>query len=59
MDKEHVKGGAKEAAGKLKKGAGKTLDDKEMEMEGRRDEAEGKIRKGVGDVKDFLKGKDR
>lgn len=55
MDKQHVKGGLKDAAGKVKEGVGKATGDRDMEAEGHADQAEGKIRKGVGDVKDAAK----
>ena len=52
MDKQHVKGGLKDAAGKVKEGVGKATGDRDMEAEGHADQAEGKVRKGVGDLKD-------
>lgn len=57
MDKEHVKGGLKEAEGRAKKAAGELAGDKKLKREGEADKAEGKIRKAVGDVKDAVKGK--
>lgn len=57
MDKEHVKGGVKEAVGDVKKGVGKATGNKRLENEGRVDEAEGKARKALGDVKDAFKKK--
>ncbi|HBH88490.1 CsbD family protein [Ponticaulis sp.] len=55
MDKEHLKGAAKEAEGKVKEAAGKATDDKKLEAEGEVDQAEGKARKVGGDVKDAVK----
>ena len=55
MDKQHVKGGVKDAKGKVKEAAGKATGDRETEGSGKADQAEGKFRKAVGDVKDALK----
>jgi uncharacterized protein YjbJ (UPF0337 family) len=57
MDKEHVKGAAKDAQGKLKEAAGKATGDRRTEQSGKADQAEGKIRKAAGDVKDAVKGR--
>jgi len=54
-DKQEIKGEAKKTEGKIKEGAGKLLDDKEMEAEGKADQVEGEVRKGVGKAKDALK----
>ncbi|MBI1400754.1 CsbD family protein [Hyphomonas sp.] len=55
MDKEHLKGTAKQAEGQVKETAGKLTGDKKLEAEGKLDRAEGEARKAVGDVKDALK----
>ncbi len=57
MDKEHVKGGLKEAEGRAKKAAGELSGNEKLKREGDADKAEGKVRKAVGDVKDAFKGK--
>ena len=55
MDKEPLKGTAKQAEGQIKETAGKLVGDKKLEAEGKLDKAEGEARKAVGDVKDALK----
>ncbi|MBA3447985.1 MAG: CsbD family protein [Pseudaminobacter sp.] len=46
---KQIKGGFKEAAGKL-------TGDRETEAQGKADKAEGKIQKGYGDAKEKVKG---
>ena len=55
MDREHVKGGVKDAKGKVKEAAGKATGDRETEARGKADQTEGRFRKAVGDVKDALR----
>jgi len=55
MDKEHIKGAAKDAEGKIKETLGKATDNEEMEAEGEADQLEGEARKAAGDVKDAFK----
>ncbi len=55
MDKEHLKGAAKQAEGQVKETAGKLTGDKKLEAEGKLDKAEGEVRKVAGDVKDAFK----
>ena len=57
MDKEHVKGAAKQAEGTLKEKTGEAIGDKSLEMKCKADKAEGKVRDKVGDVKDAIKKK--
>lgn len=57
MNKQHIKGAAKEIEGDAKKGFGRLTGDKRLEAEGHVDKAEGKLRKAAGDVKDALKPK--
>jgi uncharacterized protein YjbJ (UPF0337 family) len=57
MDKEHVKGAAKQAEGTIKEAAGKLTGDKSLEMKGKMDKAEGKVRDKAGDVKDEIRKK--
>ncbi|MEM8771311.1 MAG: CsbD family protein [Pseudomonadota bacterium] len=54
-DKEHIKGAAKEAEGKVKETIGEATDDSSMKAKGKIDQAEGEARKKAGDVKDSLK----
>ena len=55
MNKDHVKGAAKDMAGKVQREYGKMTDDPSHEVKGMAKQAEGKIQKKVGDVKDEVK----
>ncbi|HEX5631770.1 MAG TPA: CsbD family protein [Gemmatimonadales bacterium] len=55
MDKQHVKGAAKEVAGKVQKKTGDLLDDHSMEAKGAAKEAAGKAQQKLGDAKDTLR----
>ena len=52
MDREHVKGAADKAKGAVKDAAGKLMDDKKMQAEGKIDKAKGAAHQTAGDVKD-------
>jgi uncharacterized protein YjbJ (UPF0337 family) len=52
MDKDRIRGGAKELKGKLKEAAGKITGDKETEAEGRADQAAGKVQGALGNLTD-------
>ena len=60
MNKDQVKGGAKDIAGKVQEQAGKLVGSKEQQIKGLSKQIAGKVQKGVGDakrsVKDFNKG---
>ena len=51
MNKDQVKGRAKEVAGKIQKNVGDAIDNEEMEAKGAIKEAEGKVQKNYGDAK--------
>jgi uncharacterized protein YjbJ (UPF0337 family) len=55
MDKEHVKGAADKAKGAIKDAAGKVMDDKEMQAEGKMDKAKGAAHGAIGDGKEAVK----
>lgn len=55
MDKEHIKGAAKKAEGKVQEKIGEATDDKSMELKGKAKQAEGEVRDKAGDVKDAVK----
>jgi uncharacterized protein YjbJ (UPF0337 family) len=55
MDKDRVKGAAKNVGGKAKEGAGKALGDEKLKSEGRADRATGKVQNTVGGLKDKLR----
>lgn len=52
MNKDQMKGGMKDAAGKVQKEAGKVMGSKEHQAKGMSKQAEGKVQKGIGNVKD-------
>lgn len=52
MNKNQVKGGMKEAAGKVQKEFGKAVDSPKHTIEGGMKEVGGKVQKGVGDMQD-------
>ena len=52
MNKDQIKGGMKDAAGKVQKEAGKMVGSKEQQAKGMSKQAEGKVQKGVGNVKE-------
>jgi uncharacterized protein YjbJ (UPF0337 family) len=55
MNKDQVKGGMKDAAGKVQKEAGKLMGSKEQQAKGTSKQAEGKVQKGVGNVKEAVR----
>ncbi len=55
MDKEHIKGAAKQARGNVKEAVGKATGDKKLEVDGKLDKVEGAARKAAGDIKDASK----
>ncbi|MDX1729637.1 MAG: CsbD family protein [Aurantimonas coralicida] len=54
VDKNEIKGAAKEAGGKLKQAAGDLSGNDRMKAEGAADEVEGKTQKNYGKVKDAV-----
>ncbi|MGP7982969.1 CsbD family protein [Rhodoblastus sp.] len=52
MDKEHVKGAADKAKGAIKDTAGKMMDNKSLQAEGKMDKAKGAAHQAAGDIKD-------
>jgi len=61
MNKDQVKGAAKEVAGKVQKNTGDAIGSTEQQAKGMAKEAEGKVQKNLGDARETLKdaGKDR
>jgi uncharacterized protein YjbJ (UPF0337 family) len=55
MNKDQIKGGVKDTAGKVQEQAGKLTGNKEQQAKGIGKQAAGKVQKGVGDVKDAAK----
>jgi uncharacterized protein YjbJ (UPF0337 family) len=60
MNKDNVKGTAKDIAGKAQQKVGELTGSDKQQVKGLKNQAEGKIQKGVGDVKDaFNDAKDK
>ena len=55
MNKDQVKGVAKDVAGKVQEQAGKLVGSKEQQIKGLSKQISGKVQKGVGDIEDTLK----
>ena len=55
MDKDRIKGAAKNIGGKIKEGVGQVLGDEKMKREGQADQVEGKVQNTVGGVKDAIR----
>ena len=55
MNKDQVKGEAKDIAGKVQEQAGKLVGSKEQQAKGLAKQVEGKVQKGIGDVKESVK----
>jgi uncharacterized protein YjbJ (UPF0337 family) len=52
MNQDHVKGGLKDAGGKVQEEVGKLTGNEKQQLKGLKNQAEGKVQKGVGDVKE-------
>ncbi|MET3117267.1 uncharacterized protein YjbJ (UPF0337 family) [Undibacterium sp. GrIS 1.8] len=55
MNKDQVKGVAKEISGKAQEGAGKLVGSKEQQAKGLLKQAEGKAEKNIGNAKEAIK----
>ena len=55
MNKDQIKGVAKEVAGKVQEEAGKLVGSKEQQIKGLSKQISGKVQKDVGDVKQAVK----
>lgn len=54
MKKDHVKAGTNDIKGNVKEAAGKAIDDKYLEAEGKADQLKAKAQDFVGDVKEAV-----
>ncbi len=54
MNKDQIKGGMKDAAGKVQEKAGELTGSEKQQIKGLKNQAEGKLQKGVGDAKEAL-----
>ena len=54
MNKDQVKGTAKDIGGKIQEKAGELVGSSEQQAKGLNKQAEGKVQKGVGDAKEAI-----
>ena len=54
MNKDQLKGSAKDIAGKVQEKAGELTGSEKQQIKGLKNQVEGKIQKGVGDVKEAI-----
>ena len=59
MNKDQVKGEAKNIAGKVQEKVGKVVGSTEQEIKGQAKQVTGKIQKGVGDAEEAVKDSSR
>jgi uncharacterized protein YjbJ (UPF0337 family) len=59
MNKDQVKGGAKDIAGKVQEKAGELTGSEKQQIKGIKKQVEGKIQKGYGDVKEAFDDADK
>jgi uncharacterized protein YjbJ (UPF0337 family) len=59
MNKDQVKGAAKDAAGKVQEKAGQMVGSQSQQAKGLEKQVAGKVQKGVGDVKEAVKDANR
>lgn len=52
MNKDQVKGGAKDVAGKIQQKAGELTGSEKQQIKGLKNQVSGKVQQGVGDVKE-------
>jgi uncharacterized protein YjbJ (UPF0337 family) len=55
MNKDQVKGVAKDVAGKIQEQAGKLIGSKKQQVKGLSKQISGKVQKGVGDLEQSVK----
>lgn len=56
VDKDRIKGAAKEVAGEVEKQTGKLTGNRDLEAKGNQHKVEGKIDKASGHIKETLRG---
>jgi len=59
MNKDQVKGEARDIAGKIQEEAGKLVGSKEQQAKGLSKQISGKLQKGLGDVKESMKDRNK
>jgi uncharacterized protein YjbJ (UPF0337 family) len=56
MNKDQIKGKAKDVGGKIQEKVGEAVGSRQQQSEGLSNQAEGKVQEKVGDLKDIVKG---
>jgi uncharacterized protein YjbJ (UPF0337 family) len=59
MNKDQVKGEARDLAGKVQEEAGKLVGSKEQQAKGLSKQLSGKVQKGIGDAKESMKDRNK
>ena len=54
MNKDQIKGGAKDIGGKVQEKAGELTGSEKQQIKGMKNQVEGKVQKGYGDAKENL-----
>lgn len=55
MNKDQVKGAAKDIGGKIQEKAGKLVGNKEQQVKGMKNQIDGKVQQHIGNVKEAVK----
>lgn len=55
MNKDQIKGAAKDAAGKVQEKTGELIGSRDQQLKGQAKQIEGKVQKGYGDAKEAAK----
>ena len=57
MDKDRIRGSAKQLKGSVKKAVGKAIGDAKLQADGKSDKAAGRVQNAIGGLKDAVRGK--
>ena len=57
MNRDHIKGSARQVKGSAKSAVGKATGDSKLQAEGKAEKVGGKFQKAVGGIKDKLRGR--
>jgi len=52
--KDHAEGKMHQVKGKIKEAVGKTVGDRDLEVEGKKEHLEGKVQEKIGDIKKVI-----
>ena len=59
MNKDQIKGSAKDAAGKIQQKVGEAVGSEKQQIKGVEKQVEGKVQKSIGDVKENIRDANR